>query len=118
MGEGYDMALSYICWAFGHVLKQIIGSSDMVPNRNLWNMVPHHPYGLMTTGIKTLVISRRLSSICSLVKEVWLYGLQCPSQARCFFFFSIKYTVSVVDLFIDAALLFEGERWPLGDKIV
>ena len=104
------MALSYICWAFVHVLKNLIGSFDMVPNRNLWNMGPHHLYGLMTTGINTLLVFRRSSSICSLAKEVWLYEPQCLSQVSFLFSFSIKFAAAVADLFIDVALIFEGER--------
>ena len=33
-GEGYGIVLSCICWAFGLALKKLIGSSDMVQNRN------------------------------------------------------------------------------------
>ena len=112
------MALSYICWAFVRVLENLIGSFDMVPNRNLWNMGPHHLYGLMTTGINTLLVFRRSVYICSPVNEVWLYRSQCPSRASFFFSFSIKYAAAVADLFSDAALIFEGEMWPLGDVIV
>ena len=57
-------------------LEKMIGSAEMMPNRNLWNMGPHRPYGLMTTGIKTLLVFSISSLICSPVKEVWLYGSQ------------------------------------------
>ena len=89
--------------------KKMIGSSDMVPNRNLWNTGPHRPYGLTTTGINILLVFIRSLSICSPVKEVWLYGSQCPSRAS--FSFSIECAAAVANLFIDARLIFEQVRW-------